>query len=106
MVFGAAGPSGSAATQLSIEALLNGVSLGKVNIADIGSGNESFLTFIISAGLMNELKITSAATSTGIDQFKQFEISLTAVPLPPAALLFGTALVGMGILGRRRRSVG
>ena len=26
------------------------------------------------------------------------------VPLPPAALLFGTALAGLGILGRRRRS--
>ena len=26
-----------------------------------------------------------------------------AVPLPPAALLFGTALVGLGALGRRRR---
>jgi hypothetical protein len=27
------------------------------------------------------------------------------VPLPPAAMLFGTALVGMGILGRRRRKI-
>jgi len=26
------------------------------------------------------------------------------VPLPPAALLFGTALVGMAVLGRRRRN--
>jgi hypothetical protein len=25
------------------------------------------------------------------------------VPIPPAALLFGTALVGMGVLGRRRK---
>jgi hypothetical protein len=32
--------------------------------------------------------------------------SLALVPLPPAALLFGTALVGMGILGRRRRKGG
>ena len=29
---------------------------------------------------------------------------VSSVPLPPAALLFGTALVGLGILGRRRRS--
>ena len=28
----------------------------------------------------------------------------TAVPLPPALLLFGTALAGMGILGRRRKT--
>lgn len=31
------------------------------------------------------------------------DFGLSQVPLPPAALLFGTALVGMGILGRRRR---
>jgi hypothetical protein len=29
--------------------------------------------------------------------------TLSQVPLPPALLLFGTALAGMGILGRRRR---
>jgi hypothetical protein len=29
---------------------------------------------------------------------------VSPVPLPPAALLFGTALAGLGILGRRRRS--
>jgi hypothetical protein len=29
---------------------------------------------------------------------------VSSVPLPPAALLFGTALVGLGVLGRRRRS--
>jgi len=28
--------------------------------------------------------------------------NISAVPLPPAALLFGSALVGLGILGRRR----
>ena len=35
---------------------------------------------------------------TGIINF-----TLAPVPLPPAALLFGTALVGLGILGRTRR---
>ena len=32
--------------------------------------------------------------------------TLAPVPLPPAALLFGTALVGLGVLGRRRRKAG
>jgi hypothetical protein len=38
---------------------------------------------------------------TGIIDF-----SISQVPLPPAALLFGTALVGMGVLGRRRKKDG
>jgi len=29
-------------------------------------------------------------------------VSLTAVPLPPAAILFGSAIVGVSLLGRRR----
>jgi len=32
-----------------------------------------------------------------------FTASVSAVPLPPAALLFGSALAGMGFLGRRRK---
>lgn len=38
--------------------------------------------------------------NTGIIDFTQ---SVSTVPIPPAALLFGTALVGMGVLGRRRK---
>lgn len=34
------------------------------------------------------------------------EAVLSSVPLPPAAALFGSALVGLGLLGRRRRKVG
>ena len=34
-----------------------------------------------------------------------FGLATSPVPLPPAALLFGTALAGLGILGRRRRKV-
>lgn len=40
-----------------------------------------------------------AGGPTGVIDF-----TLSQVPLPPAALLFGTALVGLGILGRRRRN--
>src|SRR5262245_5644559 len=34
------------------------------------------------------------------------DVTAPAVPLPPAAFLFGTALVGLGLLGRRRRKDG
>jgi hypothetical protein len=43
-------------------------------------------------------------SNSGFSQIKQFEISgLTAVPLPGALVLFGSALVGLGIVGRRRK---
>jgi len=42
--------------------------------------------------------VSAGPSLTGVVDF-----GLSAIPLPPAALLFGTALVGMGILGRRRK---
>ena len=39
---------------------------------------------------------------TGIIDFGPAATQFSTVPLPPAALLFGTALAGLGILGRRR----
>ena len=39
-----------------------------------------------------------------IDEFALYgyNVAVNAIPLPPAVLLFGTALVGLGLLGRRR----
>jgi hypothetical protein len=51
-----------------------------------------------------------SATASGTDTFPvsiDGNITVNAVnpvPLPPAAWLFGTALVGLGILARRRRT--
>jgi hypothetical protein len=38
-----------------------------------------------------------------ISHISIYDFQGSAVPLPPALVLFGTALVGMGLLGRRRR---
>jgi hypothetical protein len=32
------------------------------------------------------------------------QISISTTPIPPALLLFGSALAGLGFLGRRRRA--
>jgi hypothetical protein len=45
-----------------------------------------------------------AGLSNGVSNIYAWGTS--AVPLPPALLLFGTALAGMGILGRRRKKDG
>ena len=74
--------------------------------------NGTSLTFLITAAGLTLASLQANA----IGQFFAADIisgttgwtggidaSLSSVPLPPAALLFGTALVGMGVLGRRRR---
>jgi hypothetical protein len=78
-----------------------------VTFADIGPGANAFLVAIALGGLMDTLTLTS---TSGIFQFKQFEVSgltagLTAVPLPPAAWLFGSALLGIGLLARKKRKL-
>ena len=59
-------------------------------------------TFVITAlGITASTQITgfqwSFGTAPGV------VAGNTPVPLPPAAVLFGTALVGLGVLGRRRK---
>jgi hypothetical protein len=43
-----------------------------------------------------------AGTLTGSGETK-YGVTVSTVPLPPAAIAFGTALIGMGFLGRRRK---
>jgi hypothetical protein len=100
LVFRAQGPAGNVPTDLTVSAYLANALLGSVTFNSIGNGAKEFLAFITLNGLMDKLVLTS---NLGISQFKQFEISLSAVPLPPAALLFGSALIGLGTLVSRRR---
>ncbi len=42
-------------------------------------------------------------TATISKTFAELEVGLTAIPLPPAILMLGSALVGLGTVGMRRR---
>lgn len=42
-------------------------------------------------------------TVTTTDDVAVRNVKVTAVPVPPAAILFGSALLGIGFLSRRRR---
>ena len=63
-----------------------------------GSGGKNEIVLVFSGATY-----FSDITLGSLSNYRLYNIS--QVPLPPAAFLFGTALVGMGILGRRRRRV-
>jgi hypothetical protein len=51
-------------------------------------------------GVLYGLRVVGTFASGG----GNYDISLTPVPIPPALLLFGSALIGLGYLARRRRA--
>ena len=80
--------TGSAGTYSGVLANLYAIHFGNNELVLLFSGITSFAI--------------SGLTGTGEGLSNIVALSLTAVPVPPALLLFGTALAGMGFLGRRR----
>ena len=80
-----------------------------LNLAFNGGVAQSILAggtffFDLIAGAINTFAVTGTANPVFAGPVS-YNIALSAIPLPPAALLFGTALVGMGFLARRKRRV-
>jgi hypothetical protein len=65
---------------------------------DLGVAGPLLLNF--DDGVLYGLRVVGTFASGG----GNYDISLTAVPIPPALLLFGSALIGLGYLARRRRA--
>jgi hypothetical protein len=58
----------------------------------------------ISAADDETIKSVEITDSSGFKEVKQIEFSLTPVPVPPAIALFGSGLLGLSFLSRRRRN--
>ena len=71
------------------------------------SGTNEILLLADSGFLWEKIVITSnigIEEISGVGDLKQFEISgVTPVPIPAAAWLFGSAMIGTFMVGRRRR---
>jgi hypothetical protein len=66
--------------------------------------NDSWYLALHYANPLNLFQVfNSFPNGEGVNISGIFAFNPTAVPLPPALVLFGTALAGMGILGRRRK---
>ena len=83
-------------------------SFSALNLAFNGGVAQSILAgghffFDLIAGANNTFAVTGTANPVFAGPVS-YNIALSAIPLPPAALLFGTALAGMGLLARRKRT--
>jgi len=90
-------PTNNDVFQSNISLTLVGVTLASLLANDKG--------FFFAADLCNGSTATTSCTS-GNTGFAGAVGGTSPVPLPPAALLFGSALVGLTVLGRKRRKNG
>jgi len=90
--------------------------VGIANLRFEWNNDGSVITFTDGAGVaqFGTSVIFSRVLATGINTFRvrgtvlsqggDYTAVITAVPLPPAALLFGSALLGIGALRRRKEN--
>ena len=85
---------------LSVPMLVNDIVLLPATTQVLGSGP---LVLQMLDGILYGITVVGEFGSGR----SNYDITLSAVPIPPALLLFGSALVGLGYLARRRgRSIG
>jgi hypothetical protein len=66
----------------------------------LGTGTQSHLTWLVASGTQYVLKMASSGSLAGEGSTSQ----ISAVPLPAAAWLFGSAVLGLGALRRKQKA--
>jgi hypothetical protein len=91
-----AGPDAVDGDQFGILSAGDNLATGNAGVTNSGGQIKNAVVFVLTVvGSLTEGQIGNV--------FFQYGSVLNVVPLPPALVLFGTALVGMTVLGRRRR---
>ncbi|MFK5979000.1 MAG: hypothetical protein QM488_08965 [Rhizobiaceae bacterium] len=67
----------------------------------VGVGYHAVLNTLFSAAHAAQTLVIDFTTSGGSNI--QYSLKVAAVPVPPALLLFGSSILGIGLLSRRRR---
>jgi len=60
-------------------------------------------SFLMAANSTYTLVVTGQRSFLPNDNFAQWDVGLSAIPIPPALLLFGSGLFGLGLLSRRKQ---
>jgi len=93
-----------------VPSLTNAFQINWNNGSGQAKADGNFIDFTVSNAALTLAALTGTtyfvdvfSGGTGNTGIINFTSAANPIPIPPAAFLFGTALVGMGILGRRRR---
>jgi len=97
---GTFGPNGENSYDFST--LIGDLGLSLVDTIGNGDANTGY-TYDLSGLGGSFLYVILKDVSSSPDGFDVIGVSVSAVPLPPAVLLFGAALGGLGFVSRRRR---
>jgi hypothetical protein len=85
---------------------ITNLTINGTNLGTYASGTtDSFIYFSDNNSLFTDLTITGEANFSAFDGggVPKFEFALAPVPVPPSALLLGSGLLGLGLLGWRRQ---
>ena len=94
------GPAGE--TTYDFSTLIADLSLSLVDTIGNGAANTGY-SYDLSGLGGSFLYVILKDVSTSPDGFDVVGVSVSAVPLPPAVLMFGAALAGLGFVSRRRK---
>lgn len=84
----------------NFQLVIDGVAGAAISIVN---GTSAILSYVLSGGPINSfaVRVSGDLPIAGNDRTAEFSVS--AVPIPPALLLFGSGILGLSLLGRRRQ---
>lgn len=86
----------------SVTAFLNNVIVGMLSLAGDGDGLTHEVVSLAGLGAIDRLILNPNPDPAGIG-YDNFSYDVSAIPLPAAIWLFGTALIGLAGFSRRRK---